>query len=207
MKRIYGLWFLLSMMLPCMAQQVVYADLGELMENRGDTVTILCVDKRTKNQIYLVGGGDYKITAKDNRWLSRYLRKRCYAVRVDSALYVNCRKMRYKKFKLGQWYAPAIWVCGRIYYKAQPVGQIAASAMLPDDVPRLGGEVGEAISAAGLVHERVYYEIDPETGLTEFLGRERMMELLSGNKELQEEFSQELDEAAATMEKYLKRLE
>ncbi len=211
MKRICRLWLLSGMALMCtisgVAQQIVYANLSELLENRGDTVTTLRVEKRTKNQTYLVGGGDYKITAQGNRWLTRYLRKRCYAVRVDSALYVNCRKMHYKKFKMGTWYAPAIQICRHIYYKMQPVGQIAASTAMPTDVPRLGGNVGEAISAAGLVHKRVYYEIEPETGQTEFLGRKRMMELLKGNEDLQDEFSQEPDESAETMEKYLKQLE
>ena len=45
-------------------------------------------------------------------------------------------------------------------------------------MPRLGGEVGDAINASGLVHARVYYELNPETGKSEFVGRERMMQLL-----------------------------
>ena len=32
----------------------------------------------------------------------------------------------------------------------------------------------------GLVHARVYYELNPETGKSEFVGRERMMQLLDG---------------------------
>ena len=43
-----------------------------------------------------------------------------------------------------------------------------------------GGEVGDAIHASGLVHARVYYELNPETGKSEFVGRERMMQLLDG---------------------------
>ena len=158
-----GVLMLLAV-LPVGAQQVMYSNLKELVENRGDTVTTLKIEKRTKNQIYLMGGADYRITVDDNPGLCRYLKSRCYAVRVDTLLYVNCRKMRYKRYRFGQWYAPAMWLGGKVYFCAQPVGQAAASTMTPDDATRLGGEVGDAIHASGLVHARVYYELNPETG-------------------------------------------
>ena len=101
-----GVLMLLAV-LPVGAQQVMYSNLKELVENRGDTVTTLKIEKRTKNQIYLMGGADYRITVDDNPGLCRYLKSRCYAVRVDTSLYVNCRKMRYKRYRFGQWYAPA----------------------------------------------------------------------------------------------------
>ena len=44
--------------LPCSAQQIMYSNLKALVEGRGDTVTILKVEKRSKNQIYLMGGAD-----------------------------------------------------------------------------------------------------------------------------------------------------
>lgn len=95
-----GVLMLLAV-LPVGAQQVMYSNLKELVENRGDTVTTLKIEKRTKNQIYLMGGADYRITVDDNPGLCRYLKSRCYAVRVDTSLYVNCRKMRYKRYRFG----------------------------------------------------------------------------------------------------------
>ncbi|EJX07258.1 hypothetical protein EVA_04631 [gut metagenome] len=56
-----------------------------------------------------MGGADYKIESIDNSGLNRYLRSRCYAVRIDTSLYVNCRKMRYKRYRLGGWYAPVFF--------------------------------------------------------------------------------------------------
>ncbi len=76
-----GVLMLLAV-LPVGAQQVMYSNLKELVENRGDTVTTLKIEKRTKNQIYLMGGADYRITVDDNPGLCRYLKSRCYAVRV-----------------------------------------------------------------------------------------------------------------------------
>lgn len=188
------------------AQQVMYSNLKGLLENRGDTVTTLRVEKRTKNQIYLMGGADYRITVDDNPGLCRYLKSRCYAVRVDTALYVNCKKMRYKRYRLGSWYAPAMWMGGKIYFCAQPVGQDATSTMTPDDAARLGGEVGDAIHASGLVHARVYYELNSETGKSEFVGRERMLQLLEAHPALHAEFEKETSESAEVIGKYLRTL-
>lgn len=56
MKRGWVLGLLALLVLPCSAQQIMYSNLKELVEGRGDTVTILKVEKRSKNQIYLMGG-------------------------------------------------------------------------------------------------------------------------------------------------------
>ena len=184
MKRswVLGIWALLA--LPCSAQQIMYSNLKELVEDRGDTVTILKVEKRSKNQIYLMGGADYRIEAEDNSGLCRYLKSRCYG-----------------------WYAPAMWVKGKIYYCAQPVGQVAASTATPPDATKLGGEVGDAINASGLVFARVYYELNPETGRSEFVGRKKMLELLAGYPELKEAFEKETSESSEVIGKYLRQLE
>lgn len=197
---------LLVMLCPCRAQQIMYANMGELLENSGDTVSILKVEKRSKNQIRLMGGADYKISAEENPGMSKYLKSRCYAVRIDSALYVNCRKMRYKRYRFGQWYAPAMRVRGRIFFSAQPVGQAAAGKVAPADATRLGGEVGDAIAASGLVNLRVVYELNPETGRSEFVGRDRMMELLDGTP-LKEQFEKESSESSEVIERYLRMLQ
>ncbi|WP_131751518.1 DUF6563 family protein [Bacteroides heparinolyticus] len=189
--------------LPSAAQQVMYSNLKELVENSGDTVTTLRIEKRTKNQIYLTGGADYRIMADDNPGLCKYLKSRCYAVRIDTSLYVNCRKMRYKSYRFGNWYAPAMWVCGKIYFTAQPLGQAAASTMTPDDATKLGGEVGDAINASNLVNARVYYELNPETGKSDFVGREQMMRLLDGYPEQQALLENEVSDAAGVIGKYL----
>ena len=207
MKRICLLIFIILAPLLCAAQQIMYANLDALVEGRGDTVTILKVEKRAKGQLFLTGGADYRIEAEGNRGLSRYLRRRCYAVQVDTQLFVNCRKMRYKRFRLGGWYAPALERMGRIFYAAQPVGQAATKTLTPVYTQKLRGEVGDAIQASGLVDKRVYYELDVETGRSYFVDKERMRELLSERPDLLQEFEKETSEAAEVMVKYLLRLE
>lgn len=204
-------WWLLGIcallaVLPCGAQQVLYSNLKELVSNVGDTVTTLRVEKRTKNQILLMGGGDYRIEAKDNQGLCKYLKSRCYAVRIDTSLYVNCKKMRYKRYRFGGWYAPAMWLNKKIYFCAQPVGQAATSTTAPSDATKLGGEVGDAIAASGLINARVFYELDPETGKSAFVGKDKMMELLKNQPALQSALSQETNESAKVIGKYLRQL-
>lgn len=196
-----------GLFLPCGAQQIMYANLRELVECDGDTVTTLQVERRNKNQILLMGGGDYRIEAVDNRGLSRYLSRRCYAVRIDTALYVNCRKMRYKRYRFGNCYAAAMHVGDKFYFSAQPVGQAATSTAQSPDATKLGGEVGDAIAASALVAARVFYEINPETGRAEFVGKDKMLKLLKGHPELQEQLRQETSESAEVMCRYLRALQ
>ena len=205
-KLLTGLYATLLLALPCTAQQIVYGSAKALAEERGDTVSTLRVERRTLNQLYLMGGAEYRIESSGNPSLSRYLRKRCYAVRIDTALYVNCRKMRYHRYRLGGWYAPALERKGRIFYRAQPVGQKATETLTPDDAQKLRGEVGDAIQASGLVDKRVYYELDLETGHSYFVDKKRMLELLSGQPDLLEEFKKETNESAEVIGKYLRQL-
>lgn len=206
MKRRWLFILLALFVLPCTAQQIMYANLKELVADSGDTVTTLKVEKRAKNQMILMGGADYHISADENSGLCRYLKSRCYAVRIDTALYVNCKKMRYKHFRLGSWYAPAMRINGKIYFYAQPVGQVATSTATPTDATKLGGEVGDAIAASGLFNARVYYELDPETGRSEFVGKDKMMKLLEGFPELQTALEKETSEKASVIGRYLKQL-
>lgn len=196
-----------GLFMSCEAQQIIYANLRELVECDGDTVTTLKLERRSKNQILLMGGGDYRIEAVDNRGLSRYLNRRCYAVRIDTALYVNCRKMRYKRYRFGNCYAAAMHVGDKFYFCAQPVGQAATSTAQSPDATKLGGEVGDAIAASALVASRVFYEINPETGRAEFVGKDKMMKLLEGHPELQDQLRQETSESAEVMCRYLRALQ
>ncbi|WP_291529190.1 DUF6563 family protein [Bacteroides sp. UBA939] len=185
------------------AQQIIYANLKELVEESGDTLSAMKIEKRSKNQILLMGGADYRVSVEDNSGLNRYLKSRCYAVRSDSALYVNCKKVKYKRFRFGGWYAPAMWVQGKIYFSAQPVGSVAASTTQPVDATKLGGDVGTAIAASGLVNARVYYELNPETGKVEFVGKDKMLLLLENEPELKDAFLKENSEKAEITGKYL----
>lgn len=204
MKRLVSILMLLVVcLLDGKAQQVLFSNLKNLLEVRGDTVSTLHVERRSKNQIYLMGGADFKIEARGNEGLSKYIKRRCYAIQVDSVLYLNCRKMRYKRYRFGAWYAQALRINGHVFYKAQPLGQVASSTVVNEEATKLGGEVGDAINASGMVTQRVYYELDLTTGYSLFVGKERMAELLEGHPEWIEALQKERTEEAAVIERYL----
>lgn len=205
-RRLIGALCLVWIGLQADAQQIMYANLRELVEEQGDTVTTLAVERRSKKHIQMTGGADYRIFAPENEGMSRYLKSRCYAVRIDTALYVNCRKMRYKHFRFGNWYAPARQIGSKIYYVARPMGQAASRTLTPTDATRLGGQVGDAINVAGLLEERVFYELDPETGKSYFVGREKMAVLLSHRPDDQKRLLEEERESADVIAHYLKLL-
>ena len=110
MKKLWIICLLSIVGLPLVAQNIVYSNLKDLLAHDGDTVTALKIEKRTKNNISLSGGADYKISADTDKSLCKYLKKRCFAVQEDTSLYINCKKLRYKRLRFGGWYAPAI--CG-----------------------------------------------------------------------------------------------
>lgn len=195
---------LVCILLSCQAycQDMVYSNLQELLSGSGDTLTTLAKEKRTLSQIYMSGGADYHIYSTDNDSFTKYLKKRSYAVRCQDTLYVNCKQVRYKKYRFGNWFAKAAKVNGHVFFVAQPLGQIASSSLVSKDVPRLQGTVGDAINASGLVYDRVVYEIFPD-GNVDFVGRDRMKQILASHTELLDEFLAQDSESADVVMKYL----
>ena len=206
MRKLSMVWLLVTLTVLCAnAQKVVYSSLKDFVAQRGDTLTTLHVEKRAKNQITLTGGADYKVSVNDNESLSRYLKKRCYLIRVDSALYVNCRKLRYKKMRFGAWYAPAMMLNGNIYFSAVPLGSVAAGSS-PSMSVMLGGQLGDAIAASGQVSKRVYYEIDTVTGKVDFVGKDKMLLLLTDHPLLKADYLKANSVSAEVTGLYLREL-
>lgn len=94
---------------------------------------------------------------------------------------------------------------GMSFFSAVPLGSVAGGSSVTMDVT-LGGSVGDAIAASGLVSKRVYYEIDATTGKVDFVGKDRMCALLESYPEWKEEYLKENSESAKTTGKYLQLL-
>ncbi|MEG1562769.1 MAG: DUF6563 family protein [Bacteroides sp.] len=202
MKKIWLICLFTLAGLPIAAQDIVYYNLKGFFAHSGDTIAAIRVEKRAKNQIVLTGGADYRLSVDKNETLCRYLKKRSFLVKVDSALYVNCRKLRYKKLRFGAWFAPAMELNGHIYFSAIPIGTVAAGPSSTMDV-MLGGTLGDAIAASVQVKKRVYYEIDGTTGKVDFVGKEKMSALLSNQPEWKEDYLNADSESAELTGKYL----
>ncbi len=193
--------------LPLIAQNIIYSNLKELLAQHGDTTAVLRVEKRSRNQIVLTGGADYRITAGDDESMCRRLKKRCFAVRDEKGdLYLNCRKLRYKKLRFGAWYAPAVQLGKNIYFCAMPLGSVIGGNFVEEDDVKLGGNIGDALAASSLVTKRVCYELNGETGKVDFLGKDKMLQLLENYPELKQAYLKDDSQEAKHTFKYLLEL-
>lgn len=205
MKKLWIVCLLCLVGLHLGAQDIVYSSLKDLLAKEGNPVGGLKVEKRSKNQITLSGGADYRIMACADKSMCKELKDRYFAVRIDTSLYVNCKKLRYQRLRFGGWYAPAMILQGNVFFSAIPLGSVAANSSVTMDVT-LGGTLGDAIAASGLVSKRVYYEIDAATGKVDFVGKERMATLLEPYPNWQKAYLEEDSESADATEKYLQLL-
>lgn len=188
------------------AQQYVYPTVASLFQQKGDLMTTLKVEQRSKKSRYILSGADYKVKCEGNGAMTRYIRSRAIAVSVNDSLFVNCSKMKYKNYTFGGRYALAYRVQNRIFWSAQPVGQLATLHARDPKGVKLPGEVGDAIQASSLVSKKVLYELDPETGTSYFVNRERMKIILADYPDLLAAFDKETSESAEVMLRYLLQL-
>lgn len=205
MKKVCILWLLMFVIgLPLVAQNIMYSNLKDLLARKGDTIAVLQIEKRSRNQIVLTGGADYRITAGNDESVCKLLKKHCYAVRSEKGdLYLNCYKLRFQKMRFGTWYAPAVQLGKNIYFSAMPLGSVIGENFVEDDDVKLGGDVGDALAASGLVTKRVCYKIDGETGKVTFLGEEQMLSMLEKHPEWKEAYLKENSQEAQNTFKYL----
>lgn len=188
------------------AQTITYRTLKDLVTSDGDTVELpqkIKVEKRNKKQIMLTNGADYKLES-NKKWMNKNIKSRFYAVKIDNQLYVNCKKLKIKKFRFGKFYAPAMWVNNRLFFSAAPIGPAAASVGASKNIGM--GALGDAINNSSLIFERVFYEIDTETGTIEFVGKNKMEALLINHPDLKEEYLQANNEEAQVTRKFLLEL-
>lgn len=96
-------------------------------------------------------------------------------------------------------------VRGNLYFSAMPLGTAVAGSSVTMNVT-LGGSLGDALAASGLVTKRVYYEIDATTGKITFVGKDKMELLLAGHPEWKAAYLKEDSESATVTDRYLKKL-
>lgn len=203
----YSLLLLLSLLVfSGSAQTIAYSTRKDLAAKKGDTIAAareVMVVKRSKTQMMMKSGGDFKITSVKES-LNRSFRTRYHAVWVDGIFYVNCRKLKMNKLWFGNFYAQAMWVGDKIYFSAYPLGAASRSLSKDDEVQM--GEFGDAINKSTYAAKRVVYELDPHTGIVTFVGREKMRSMLEPYPLLQESFAKETSEEVHVIGKYLREI-
>ena len=134
--------------------------------------------------------------------MNKYLRHKCYAVMSDYSLYVNCKHLRFKRMRFGNWYSAAMIINGNIFFCAMPLGSAVSQSVKTAQVT-LGGNFGDALASSGLVHKRVYYMIDGQHGHIIFVGKDFMSDLLHDFPELLHSYTNENSELADVTQRYL----
>jgi hypothetical protein len=187
------------------AQTVIFSSLTEVLNGVGDTIVLpheVIVHRRTRNQQLLAGGADYRLMS-EARSVSRRIQS-AYAIQIDTALYVNCRRLRYNRMRFGGYYAPAIRVGSSIFFSAIPLGNVADRFTSPTHTL---GELGNAITSSAVFNVRVYYEIHRESGDNiSFVNHTRMRTLLQPHGDLFDSYTASDREEADSLTSYLLEL-
>ena len=127
--------------LPLIAQNIIYSNLKELLTQHGDTTAVLRCRKTFQKSDCINRRGWLPDNGRWWRVMCRRLKKRCFAVRDEKGnLYLNCRKLRYKKLRFGAWYAPAVQLGKNIYFCAMPLGSVIGGNFVEEDDVKLGGK-------------------------------------------------------------------
>ena len=108
--------------------------------------------------------------------------------------------------RFGVWYAPAVQLGKNIYFCAMPLGSVIGGTFAEEDDVKLGGNVGDALAASSLVTKRVCYELNGETGKIDFVGKEKMAQLLEKHPEWKKAYLTKDSQEAKHTFKYLQML-
>ena len=93
-----------------------------------------------------------------------------------------------------------------IYFCAMPLGSVIGGNFVEEDDVKLGGNIGDALAASSLVTKRVCYELNGETGKVDFLGKDKMLQLLENYPELKQAYLKDDSQEAKHTFKYLLEL-
>ena len=87
-----------------------------------------------------------------------------------------------------------------------PLGSVIGGNFVEEDDVKLGGNIGDALAASSLVTKRVCYELNGETGKVDFLGKDKMLQLLKNYPELKQAYLKDDSQEAKHTFKYLLEL-
>lgn len=158
----------------------LYTTLSDLLNETSSSTLNVIKEKRNKKQLFMSGGGDFKIYNGDKE-LDKEIKKKTFAIEIDDTLYINCIGLKFKKRPIGAWFAPGLICKGKVYFTAIPTGSNAAMAF---------GVVGAAVQSANAASSRVFYEVDDSEKKLKLdrVDSKKMEELLQRYPELLERY-------------------
>ena len=116
----------------------LYTTLSDLLNETSSSTLNVIKEKRNKKQLFMSGGGDFKIYNGDKE-LDKEIKKKTFAIEIDDTLYINCIGLKFKKRPIGAWFAPGLICKGKVYFTAIPTGSNAAMGFRKKAEIRQGG--------------------------------------------------------------------
>lgn len=207
LKLIFSIMLVLLLTMNLTAQTITYPqgaymNIDEIRSKSPSKALELKVIKRTRGDIKMAGGNDYKLDTDDKTIQGKTLRKELWAYSDGDTLYINCLQ-----YKLQPWYAAVISSGRYLVFKG---GIPADNKMYKSEMQVTAvafGAIGGAIAGAKLAMMRFLYALDLETNTVKMIVPETLKELLADHPELLEHYKQEqAPEDEAVQIKYLTML-
>lgn len=155
------------------------------------------IERRTKGDIKMNGGNDYKLFKSDKSIPKKTIKKEYYAYSDGDSLYINCIH-----YKIQPWYAPVL-SDGKFLVIRGGISMIPKIQKEQlDNQAQLGymfGAIGGAIQGAKLAMLRFIYVIDKETNQIKTVSSDYLSELLADTPELLTQYEAEQEKADQTL--------
>jgi hypothetical protein len=164
-----------------------YMSFDEIINKTPSQQFDLNVIKRTKGDIKMVGGNDYKLVSIDKSVKKKILKKEIWAYSLGDTLYLNCFH-----YKVQPWYTCVISDGNYLVFKGG-ISQYVDEQKKQMQMGYYFGVVGGAISGAKLAMLRFLYVIDKKTNQINTVTPETLRELLIENNELLAQFDKEVN--------------
>lgn len=178
-----------------------YMSFEEIVSRSPSVQIDLGVLKRTKGDIKMVGGNDYKLTSEDKAVKSKFLKKEIWAYSLGDTLYLNCFR-----YEVQPWYAAVISDGDYLVFR----GGLSQNSEEQERQMQMGysfGAIGGALAGAKLALLRFLYAVDKNTHQIITVTPESLRGLLQKNNELLNRFEEEPNkESEEVLLKYLQLL-
>ena len=182
----------------------VYLSFEEIKTKSPGLEVELDVERRTRGEIKMNGGNDYKLFKSDKSIPKKTIKKEYYAYSDGDSLYINCIH-----YRIQPWYAPVLSDGKFLVIRGgiSMVPEIQKEQL--DNQAQLGymfGAIGGALQGAKLASLRFIYVIDKETNEIITVSNDYLKGLLYEKPELVQRYDSEEEKDQKVFVKYLRLL-
>lgn len=165
----------------------VYMSFDEIKARTPSVQMDLNVQKRTKGDIFMNGGNDYKLTTEDKSVKRSFLRKKMLGYSDGDTLYLNCLKL-----KTQPWYAKIIEGGKYLIFRAGVLknSKIHKQQQQDEEIADMLGGFG-GLHAASAAKLRFVYAFDLDSNKLIMIDSNSLKALLKSNTDLLESYQKE----------------